>query len=85
MHYRAWAICAAKHFPGVPVVPTMSTGASDAIYLTPVGIPTYGVPGYWGGPEGSGAHGLNEHMSAKSLYAGRDYLYDLVKTYADQG
>jgi acetylornithine deacetylase/succinyl-diaminopimelate desuccinylase-like protein len=76
---------AAKHFPGVPVVPTMSTGASDAIYLTPVGIPTYGVPGFWGGPEGSGAHGLNEHMSAKSLYAGREYLYDLVKAYADQG
>jgi acetylornithine deacetylase/succinyl-diaminopimelate desuccinylase-like protein len=76
---------AAKHFPGVPLVPTMSTGASDAIYLIPVGIPTYGVPGFWSGPEGSGAHGLNEHMSAKSLYAGRDYLYDLVKTYADQG
>ncbi|MFL5296068.1 MAG: M20/M25/M40 family metallo-hydrolase [Phenylobacterium sp.] len=76
---------AAKHFPGVPLVPTMSTGASDAIYLTPVGIPTYGVPGFWSGPEGSGAHGLNEHMSVKSLYAGRDFLYDLVKTYADQG
>jgi len=76
---------AAKHFPGVPLAPTMSTGASDAIYLTPVGIPTYGVPGFFGGPEGSGAHGLNEHMSAKSLWAGRAYLYDLVKTYADQG
>jgi acetylornithine deacetylase/succinyl-diaminopimelate desuccinylase-like protein len=76
---------AAKHFPGVPLTPTMSTGASDAIYLTPVGIPTYGVPGFWAGPEGSGAHGLNEHMSVKSLFAGRAYLYDLVKTYADQG
>jgi acetylornithine deacetylase/succinyl-diaminopimelate desuccinylase-like protein len=76
---------AARHFPGVPLAPTMSTGASDAIYLTPVGIPTYGVPGFFGGPEGSGAHGLNEHMSAKSLWAGRDYLYDLVKTFADQG
>jgi len=76
---------AAKHFPGVPVVPTMSTGASDAIYLAPVGIPTYGVPGFWSGPEGSGAHGLNEHMSVKSAMAGRDYLTDLVKTYADEG
>jgi len=75
----------ARHYPGVPLAPTMSTGASDAIYLTPVGIPTYGVPGYFGGPEGSGAHGLNEHMSAKSLWAGRDFLYDLVKTYADEG
>ncbi|MFI4966301.1 MAG: M20/M25/M40 family metallo-hydrolase [Caulobacterales bacterium] len=76
---------AAKYFPGVPVVPTMSTGASDAIYLSPVGIPTYGVPGFWSGPEGSGAHGLNEHMSVKSVFTGRDYLTDLVKTYADEG
>ncbi|HEX2815429.1 MAG TPA: M20/M25/M40 family metallo-hydrolase, partial [Phenylobacterium sp.] len=76
---------AAKYFPGVPVIPTMSTGASDALYLIPVGIPTYGVPGFWSGPEGSGAHGLNEHMSVISVMTGRDYLADLVKTLADQG
>ncbi|HZZ68703.1 MAG TPA: M20/M25/M40 family metallo-hydrolase [Phenylobacterium sp.] len=75
---------AAKYWPGVPLVPTMSTGASDAIYLSPVGIPTYGVPGFYSTPEGSGAHGLNEHMSVKSAMIGRDYLTDLVKTYADE-
>jgi acetylornithine deacetylase/succinyl-diaminopimelate desuccinylase-like protein len=75
----------AKYFPGVPVIPTMSTGASDAIYITPIGIPTYGVPGFWSGPEGSGAHGLNEHMAVKSVYVGRDYLTDLVKMLAEQG
>ena len=75
---------AAKYFPGVPVVPTMSTGASDAIYLSPVGIPTYGVPGFYSTPEGSGAHGLNEHMSVKSAMLGRDYLTELVRTYADE-
>ncbi len=75
---------AAKYFPGVPLVPTMSTGASDAIYLSPVGIPTYGVPGFYSTPEGSGAHGLNEHMSIKSAMLGRDYLTELVRTYADE-
>jgi acetylornithine deacetylase/succinyl-diaminopimelate desuccinylase-like protein len=75
---------AAKYFPGVPLVPTMSTGASDAIYLSPVGIPTYGVPGFYSTPEGSGAHGLNEHMSVKAAMLGRDYLTDLVRTYADE-
>ena len=70
---------AAKHFPGVPVLPTMSTGATDAVYLGAVGIPTYGVPGIWGDPDGNGAHGLNERVEVKSLYAGRDYLFDLVK------
>jgi acetylornithine deacetylase/succinyl-diaminopimelate desuccinylase-like protein len=76
---------AAKYFPGVPMIPTMSTGASDALYLIPVGIPTYGVPGFWSGPEGSGAHGLNEHMSVTSVMTGRDYLAELVKTLADAG
>ncbi|THD61544.1 M20/M25/M40 family metallo-hydrolase [Phenylobacterium sp.] len=79
----AFESVAAKYWPGVPVIPTMSTGASDALYLIPVGIPTYGVPGFWSGPEGSGAHGLNEHMAAKSVYTGRDYLTDVVKTLAD--
>lgn len=70
----------AKHFPGVPVIPNMATGATDALYLAAVGIPTYGVPGAWGDPDGNGAHGLNERIGVKSLYAGRDYLFDLVKT-----
>jgi acetylornithine deacetylase/succinyl-diaminopimelate desuccinylase-like protein len=74
---------AAKYFPGVPFIPTMSTGATDAIYLAPIGIPTYGVPGFWSGPEGSGAHGLNEHIAVKAVYVGRDYLTDLVRAYAD--
>ncbi|KTF68041.1 M20/M25/M40 family metallo-hydrolase [Sphingomonas sp. HT-1] len=74
----------AKYFPGVPLVPTMSTGATDAIFLAAVGIPTYGVPGGWGDPDGNGVHGLNERVEIRSLYTGRDYLYDLVKAYAEQ-
>ena len=70
---------AAKHFPGIPVIPTISTGATDGVYLAAVGIPTYGVPGVWGDPDGNGVHGLNERLEVRSLYAGRDYLYDLVK------
>jgi acetylornithine deacetylase/succinyl-diaminopimelate desuccinylase-like protein len=73
---------AAKHFPGVPVVPAMSTGATDALYLAAVGIPTYGVPGAWTDPDGNGTHGLNERIEVRSLYAGRDYLFDLIKALA---
>ncbi|MDT8758982.1 M20/M25/M40 family metallo-hydrolase [Sphingomonas psychrotolerans] len=75
---------AAKYFPGVPVIPSMSTGATDGIFLEAVGIPVYGVPGPWGDPDGNGAHGLNERIEVKSLYVGRDYLFDLVKAYADR-
>jgi acetylornithine deacetylase/succinyl-diaminopimelate desuccinylase-like protein len=72
---------ATKYFPGVPLVPTMSTGATDGIFLAAVGIPTYGVPGAWGNPDGNGVHGLNERIEIKSLMTGRAYLYELVKAY----
>ena len=71
-----------RYWPGVPVIPAMSTGATDGLYLSAVGIPTYGVAGIWGDPDGNGTHGLNERMEVRSLYVGRDYLYDLVKDYA---
>jgi len=74
----------AKYFPGVPLVPSMSTGATDGIFLEAIGIPVYGVPGGWGDPDGNGVHGLNEHRSVRSVYVGRDFLTDLVKLYADQ-
>jgi len=73
---------AAKHFPGVPVIPAMSTGATDAVYLGPIRMPVYGVPSVWTDPDGNGTHGLNERVEAKALYTARDYLYDLVKTLA---
>lgn len=74
---------AAKYFPGVPVVPTMANGYTDAPFLTAVGIPTYGVPGRWFDPDGNGAHGLNERIEVRSVFVGRDYLYDLIKAYAE--
>ncbi len=36
---------AAKHFPGAPLVPMMSTGATDGIFFQTIGIPVYGAPG----------------------------------------
>ena len=72
----------AKYFPGVPLVPTMSTGATDGIYLEAVGIPTYGAPGIWANPDLNGIHGLNEHLEVASLLKGRQFLYDLVLAYA---
>jgi acetylornithine deacetylase/succinyl-diaminopimelate desuccinylase-like protein len=75
---------AARYFPGVPFLPNMVTGATDATYIAPAGIPTYGVPGVWGDPDGNGTHGLNERIAVQAAYIGRDYLYDLIKDYAQQ-
>ena len=76
---------AARMWPGVPVVPTMSTGATDGRFMTHAGIPTYGVSGMFGDPDGGGIHGLNERIRVRSLYEGRDFLYDLVKIYGSRG
>jgi len=72
----------AKYYPGVPLVPVMSTGATDGVFLEAVGIPSYGPPGLYGDPDGNGVHGLNERAIAKAVYSGRDFLNDLVKEYA---
>ncbi len=75
---------AAKTWPGVPVAPVMLAGGTDAAFLNPVGIPTYGLSGIFGDPDGGGIHGLNERMRVRSLYEGRDFLTEVVRTYADQ-
>ncbi len=74
---------AAQMWPGVPQVRLMSAGATDGAFLTPVGIPTYGISGMFTDPDGNGIHGLNERIRVKTLYEGRDYLYRLMKLYAD--
>ncbi len=74
---------AAKHFPGVPMLPAMTTGATDGRFLNALGIPTYGVPGRFSDPDGNGVHGLNERKSVAGLYAERDYLFDLIQAYAN--
>lgn len=67
-------------WPGIPVIPTMSTGATDSRFLRNAGIPAYGVSGLFLGPDDARSHGLNERMPVQSLYGGHDFLYRLVKT-----
>jgi acetylornithine deacetylase/succinyl-diaminopimelate desuccinylase-like protein len=74
---------AQKHFPGVPMLPAMTTGATDGRYLNAAGIPTYGVPGRFFDPDGNGVHGLNERKSVEGLYDERDYLFELIQAYAN--
>ena len=75
---------AAEVFPGVPVLPTMTTGATDGIYTTAAGIPTYGISGMFSDPDLGYIHGLNERIRVKSLLDGRRFHYKLIKLYAGQ-
>lgn len=74
---------AAKHFPGVPVVPMMSTGATDGVFFGILNMPVYGVPGLFLEADLNGIHGLNERIRVTSLYESRDYLFDLAKALAE--
>ena len=69
-------------FPGVPVVPAQSSGGTDGRFLTPAGVPTYGVSGNFSDGATNNAHGLNERMRVQSLMESRDFLYQLTKMYA---
>jgi len=67
-------------WPGVPVIPTMSTGATDGLYLRNAGIPVYGVSGLFGDIDDVRAHGQNERILIKSFIEGQEFLYQLTKT-----
>jgi acetylornithine deacetylase/succinyl-diaminopimelate desuccinylase-like protein len=74
----------AKFWPGVPVLPILQAGATDGEFTNAVGIPTYGLEPVFLGPDLGNIHGLNEYVSVKALLEGREFLYRLVKIYAEQ-
>jgi acetylornithine deacetylase/succinyl-diaminopimelate desuccinylase-like protein len=72
----------AQFWPGIPVIPTMSTGATDGSFLRNAGIPTYGTSGLAGDIDDVRSHGKDERVLIKSFMDGQEYLYRLVKILA---
>ena len=71
-----------QFWPGVPIVPIMSAGATDGSYLRNAGIPTYGHSGLAGDVDDVRIHGRDERVLVKSFFDGQEYLYHLVKALA---
>lgn len=69
----------ARYWPSVPVVPTMSAGATDGRYLRNAGIPTFGHSGLAADIFDVRAHGKDERVAVAALFEGEQYLYELVK------
>jgi acetylornithine deacetylase/succinyl-diaminopimelate desuccinylase-like protein len=65
-------------WPGVPVVPVMSTGATDGSRLRNADIPVYGVSGLFLELGENRLHGRDERLGVKSFYEGSEFLYRLV-------
>jgi acetylornithine deacetylase/succinyl-diaminopimelate desuccinylase-like protein len=67
---------------GATVLPIQLAGATDGMYLRAVGIPTYGVQGFFMNRDDFRAHGRDERISIQSFYEGQTFLYRLVKALA---
>jgi len=74
----------AQMWPGVPVIPIMSSGGTDGRFFNNIGIRTYGVSGMFN-PVDTNAHGLNEKFRVAALYEGQEFLYRLTKALAPPG
>ncbi len=66
-------------WPGTPVIPIMSTGATDGLYLRNAGIPVYGVSGIFSDIDDIRIHGQDERILVRSFFEGQEFLYRLVK------
>jgi acetylornithine deacetylase/succinyl-diaminopimelate desuccinylase-like protein len=64
-----------KSWPGLPVIPQMSSGASDGIRLIAAGIPTYGVSGIFGDEDDVRAHGRDERILVKAFDDDVEFMY----------
>lgn len=66
-------------WPGVPAIPMMSAGATDARYFRNAGIPAYGVSGLFVDMNDIRAHGRDERLGVKQFYEGQEFLRRLVE------
>jgi acetylornithine deacetylase/succinyl-diaminopimelate desuccinylase-like protein len=66
-------------WPGLPIVPFMSRGATDSRFLRAHGIPSYGIsPFPITDADARRAHGIDERIPATSLRIGIEFLHRLV-------
>lgn len=70
---------AGRMWPGVPIVPSMSPGATDAVYTNAAGLPTYAISGTTVERDDVRAHGRDERLGVQSFYRGVDFFYKFLK------
>ena len=71
-----------EHFGDIPVIPSMSTGATDGLFYRGAGVPVYGVAAIFEEPGENRAHGLDEKMGIEEFHASVAFWYDLFRTLA---
>jgi acetylornithine deacetylase/succinyl-diaminopimelate desuccinylase-like protein len=66
-------------WPGVPLVATMSTGATDGKYTRIAGIPTYGIACMFFDRNDDRSHGKDERVGVQDFYDGVAFNYKLIR------
>jgi acetylornithine deacetylase/succinyl-diaminopimelate desuccinylase-like protein len=69
----------AQMWPGVKVIPAMSAGASDGVYTSAAGLPTYTIAGVAIDKDNIRAHGQDENISIESFDKGNEFFYRYMK------
>lgn len=70
---------ATEMWPGIEVVPEMSTGATDGLFVRNVGIPVYGVSAIAEDPNENRIHGRDERIRVESFNDALQYWYRLLR------
>jgi acetylornithine deacetylase/succinyl-diaminopimelate desuccinylase-like protein len=68
-----------EFWPGLEVVPSMTVGATDAVYTTAAGLPTFAVTGVAIDRDDDRSHGQDERLRVDSFYKGNEFFYRLLK------
>ena len=66
-------------WPGLPIIPRMSTGATDGLFVRNAGIPVYGMSAIFDDPDDVRAHGRDERVPVKSFYHANEFWYRMMK------
>ncbi len=68
-----------RFWPGVIIVPSMSSGATDGAFVRNAGIPVYGLTGIFSEPGDSRSHGRDERIEIRRFYEGLEFGKAIVE------
>ena len=69
-------------WPGLKVVPNMAVGASDGVFTSAAGLPTYTITGIAIDKDNERAHGRDERLGVESFYKGNEFFYQYIRAIA---
>ncbi len=69
-------------WPGLKLVPVMSSGASDSVYFRRAGLQTFGVSGTFVEESDLRAHGRDERVGVNEFFESLEFSYRLIRSLA---